>query len=78
MTELEISCLATDLPEFIEVDMAAVEVGQTVHISDLTLPEGVTSVALSHDHDETLAAIIMPKGIAEEETASDTDEEAAE
>ena len=36
MTELEIICLPADLPEFIEVDMAEVEVDSTVHISDLT------------------------------------------
>ena len=75
MTELEISCLPADLPEFIEVDLAEVEVGQTVHISDLKLPEGVESVALSHgsDHDLPVANIHKTKG------ASDDDgEEAAE
>src|SRR6478609_7608309 len=39
MSELEVSCLAADLPEFIEVDLAAVEVNQIVHISDLKLPK---------------------------------------
>ena len=59
MNELEVSCLAADLPEFIEVDLAAVEVGQIVHISDLKLPKGVESVALSHgaDHDLSVVAV---------------------
>jgi len=64
LTQLEILCLPADLPEFIEVDLAEVEVGQIVHISDLKLPKGVTSVALSHgaDHDLAIATIQKPKG----------------
>ncbi len=71
MTELEISCLAADLPEFIEVDMTEVELGQTVHISDLKLPKGVSSVELSHgsDHDGAVCSINKPKGAATEEAA---------
>ncbi len=69
LTELEVSCLPGDLPEFIEVDLASAEVGQIVHISDLTLPKGVESVALSHgeDHDLAVATIVKPKGAAEDE-----------
>lgn len=68
-TELEISCLPANLPEFIEVDLADVEAGQIVHISDLTLPKGVESVALSHgaDHDLAIASINKPKGAAADE-----------
>ena len=46
MTDIEISCLPKDLPESIDVDMAEVDVGQIVHLSDLTLPDGVESVSL--------------------------------
>lgn len=69
VTELEISCLPADLPEFIEVDLADVEAGQIVHISDLALPQGVESVALSHgaDYDLTVATVNKPKGSAAEE-----------
>lgn len=75
MTQLEISCLPGDLPEFIEVDMLEVEVGQTLHISDLKLPKGAESVALSHgpDHDLPVVSVNKPKG-----TAADTEEEAAD
>ncbi|HMW71024.1 MAG TPA: 50S ribosomal protein L25/general stress protein Ctc [Cellvibrionaceae bacterium] len=64
MTQLEILCLPADLPEYIEVDLADVEVGQIVHISDLKLPKGVESVALNHgaDHDLPVCAIHKPKG----------------
>lgn len=73
MTDLEITCLPGDLPEFIEVDFTDVEVGQTIHISDLTLPKGVESIALNHgaDHDLAVANIHKPKGVAEDEGSSD-------
>ena len=72
MTELEIMCLPADLPEYHEVDMADVDLGQTLHISDIKLPKGVESVALSHggDHDLPIAAVNKSK-------AKDEDEEAA-
>ena len=64
LNELEISCLPNNLPEYIEVDMLEVEVGQTLHISDIALPEGVTSVALSHgeDSDLSIAQVQAPRG----------------
>ena len=41
MTELEVSCLPQDLPEFIAVDLADVQLGQNVHMSEVVLPSGV-------------------------------------
>jgi large subunit ribosomal protein L25 len=57
LAEVEVSCLPKDLPEFIEVDMAAVEIGQIVHLSDLQLPKGVELVALAHGNDLAVANI---------------------
>lgn len=76
MTMLEISCLPADLPEYIEIDLAEVELGQIVHISDIKLPSGVESVALSHgeDHDLPVAAINKPKGASEDEDADEAEE----
>ena len=73
-TEIEVRCLPKDLPEYIEVDMLKVETGQVVHLSDLTLPSGVESVALSHgaDHDLAIANVAAPKG------GSDDAEDSAE
>jgi large subunit ribosomal protein L25 len=51
LPDVEISCLPKDLPEFIEVDIAALEVGQTIHLSDVKLPKGVEFVALAHGSD---------------------------
>ncbi|UUY10494.1 50S ribosomal protein L25/general stress protein Ctc [Pseudomonas sp. J452] len=57
IVEVEVSCQPQDLPEFINVDMAKVEVGQIVHLSDLTLPKGVELVALAHGNDLAVANI---------------------
>ncbi len=74
LLQLEISCLPADLPEAIEVDIIDMEVGQILHIADLKLPKGVTSVALAHggDHNLPVVAINKPKGGAAEEEAEPT------
>lgn len=63
-TDIEVLCLPKDLPEYIEVDLLEVEVGGIVHLSDIKLPEGVTSVALAlgEDHDLAIASVNAPKG----------------
>ena len=67
MNEVEISCLPGDLPEYIEVYMAELDVGEIIHLSDLALPQGVSIVALTHDDDRAVASVIMPRGGADEE-----------
>ena len=69
INELEVSCLPNDLPEFIEADLAPLDIGDSVHISEITLPKGVESVALSHgeDHDLPVASILHRGGATEEE-----------
>ena len=76
VTEIAISCLPKDLPEFIEVDLADMEVGQTIHLSDVKLPKGVTSDELTkgESHDQAVVSANAPKGKvddAEEEVASE-------
>ena len=79
LNEIEVSCLPKDLPEYIEVDMLEVELGDSVHLSDITLPEGVTSVALSHGEDSDLSVAIVqqPRGSAEEDEAAEGADDAA-
>jgi large subunit ribosomal protein L25 len=62
-TDIEIQCLPADIPEYIEVDMLEIETGQIVHLSDVTLPANVTSMALAlgEDHDLAVASVIAPK-----------------
>jgi len=75
-TDIEVLCLPSDIPEFIEVDMAEVKTGDIIHLSDIALPAGVTSVALSlgEDHDLAVASVVAPKGgsDAEEDSSEDS------
>jgi large subunit ribosomal protein L25 len=61
-TEAEVSCLPKDLPEFIEVDLGALEIGHSVHLSQITIPKGVEFVALAHGNDAAVAAIAKTRG----------------
>jgi large subunit ribosomal protein L25 len=69
MTEADVSCLAKNLPEFIEVDLATLEAGQSIHLSQIKLPKGVEFVQLAHGDDAAVASIPVPRGgvAAEEE-----------
>ena len=55
--EVEVTCRPADLPEFIEVDMATVEIGTILHLSDMVMPAGVQLVALAHGNDLPVANI---------------------
>ena len=59
MMDLEVYCLPKDIPEFVEVDVIDLKMGESFHISDLKLPEGVESVQLAHgeDHDLSIATV---------------------
>lgn len=69
LIEVEISCLPADLPEYIEVDVAELDVGSSIHLSDITLPTGVALVALGQgqDHDLPVVSVIPPRGGGEHE-----------
>ena len=69
LTSIDIICNAGDLPEFIEIDMAEVETGTVIHLSDIKFPKGVQSLALSHgpEHDTAVVTVNAPKGGAAEE-----------
>lgn len=59
LVEVEVICLPQDMPEFIEVDMAQIDLGGMVHLSDLKLPSGVEVAELTHgvSNDRTVASI---------------------
>ena len=80
LNEIEVECLPNDLPEFIEVDMLKVELGDTVHLSEIALPAGVTSVALSHgeESDLSVATVQAPKGATEDEEAAEGESDGEE
>ena len=75
LNELDIACLPKDLPEFIEVDLSTIEIGHSVHVSDLKLAEGVTAV--THGKDPVVATAVVPKVIVEAEETAAADAEAA-
>ena len=79
VTELEIECLPKNLPEYIEVDAAELELGHAIHLSQLTLPEGVEMVLhgeLDEAHDQPVVSINEPKKVVEEEPVEAADEAA--
>jgi len=78
MSELEVSCLPADLPEFIEVDVAELELGHSVHLAELKLPDGVESVQLTRNDDAVVATVQVPRAIVEPEEEVVAGEEGAE
>lgn len=74
MVDVEVSCLPSALPEFIEVDLSGMALGDSVHLSNLVLPEGVEIPVLAQgeDHDHTVAQVMKTRGPKED------DEDAAE
>jgi large subunit ribosomal protein L25 len=77
LTELDIACLPKDLPEFIEVDLSGLALGQSIHVADLPLPQGVTAVP-RREANPVVATAIVPRAIAETEETAPAAEAAAE
>src|SRR5690606_16796468 len=70
LTEVEVSCLPGALPSFIEVDLANLEAGKSVHFNDITFPQGVTPV-LPPGENPVVVTVTIP-GAAEEEPVADS------
>ena len=77
LTEVEVSCLPKHLPEFIPIDLEHVELGTTIHLTDLELPGGVSFVSLTHgdEHDVLVVSVHLPRGGAVEEEEVEEEEE---
>jgi large subunit ribosomal protein L25 len=76
--EVEVACLPKNLPEFIEVDVAELHLGDTLHLSDIKLPEGVEIIELAHGHDNAVVTVHKTRGGAgAEEGAEGAEEETA-
>ena len=76
VTQLDVSCLPKDLPEFIEVDLSSLDVGNSVHVSALKLPPGVVVVTRGKT-DPVVASAVVPKAHVEETAAVTPEAEAA-
>ena len=70
VVEVEVGCLPKDLPEYIEVDMAALDVGESVHLSELVLPAGVRLMTLAHnpDNDQPVVSVQHPQKLEDRST----------
>ena len=71
MTDVEVTCLPRNLPEYLEIDVSGMELNQILHLSDIKLPEGVALVALEHDQDHPVVAINPPRREEEETPAAE-------
>ena len=71
LNELDIACLPDDLPEFIEVDLGNLAVGNSIHARELALTKGV-ELALKKDENPVVATVVVPTLITEEEEAAAT------
>ncbi len=72
-SDVEVSCLAKDLPEYIEVDLADLHVGESIHLSEIKVPAGVVLVALAHGddaHDLAIVSINKPRAMTDDDEAA--------
>ncbi|HCJ50252.1 MAG TPA: 50S ribosomal protein L25 [Gallionella sp.] len=66
MTELDVTCLPKDIPAFIQVDLSAMELGHSIHLGDLVLPNGVAvSAHGTHTAEAVVATVQVPRGAIE-------------
>jgi large subunit ribosomal protein L25 len=83
MTELEISCLPKNLPEFLEVDISDLELDQMLNVSDISLPEGVEISDIMKEQDQAIVSIqeikeIIEEDIVDEDSESDGESEGSD
>lgn len=81
MTDVEVSCLPKDLPEFIEIDVSALELNDMLHMSDIKLPEGVEIPALAQGEEQDNAVVsiqVIKQVVVEEEAPEEVAAEPAE
>ena len=71
LNEVEVSCLPKDLPEFLEVDLSALKVGDIVHLSEVKLPKGVEIPELKLGKEHDVAIVIAKHGRVEVEASAE-------
>jgi len=67
MTELDVTCLPKDLPEYIEIDVSALGINDVIHLSSVELPEGVDLTVVLHEGEDPSVVTVMPPRTIEEE-----------
>jgi large subunit ribosomal protein L25 len=71
VNEIEVECLPGNLPEFVEVDLATIEAGQTLHAKDIVLPKGVALVPHVEAENPVIASATVPAGVVSGEAAAE-------
>jgi large subunit ribosomal protein L25 len=77
LNEMEVACLPADLPAHIEVDLAGLDLGHSIHVSDVKLPKGV-EVAGHHHASDAVATVQVPRGAIEAAAEAAAEASAAE
>jgi large subunit ribosomal protein L25 len=72
LTEVEVSCLPKDLPEYLEVDVSHLNLNETLHLSNIRLPSGVEIIELTHgaEHDQPVVSVHVPRAAVETDAAA--------
>lgn len=70
LNSVEVRCLPDALPEYIEIDVSRLGLDESIHLSQIPLPEGVELIALTHEDDRPVVNIHIPRAVAEEETTA--------
>ena len=76
--DVEVQCLPKDLPEFLSVDVSNLDINETVHLSDIDLPEGVELTSVLNESDDFAIASITPSRIAADDIEEDIEGELLE
>ena len=66
MMDIDIRCMASALPEYIEIDLSDMQLHQTIHLSDLKLATSMESVVLGQGNDQPIVSLQLPRLMAEE------------
>lgn len=74
MTEVEITCLPRQLPEFIEVDVSKFNIGDAIRLSELNLPKGLSVTQLDNDGTDRVVVIMQPPVVEEVDEPAETEE----
>jgi len=71
MVDVEVSCLPSALPEYLEVDLAKLDIGESYHLSDIVLPPGIESVVLAQgpEHDLPIVSMMSSKASKDEDAS---------
>lgn len=72
LTSVEVRCLPSDLPEYIEVDLSNLNIDESIHLSQIKLSQGIELVALLHGDDLSVASIHVPRSASTEDSSSPT------